>query len=450
MSLSRKALWALLPVCVSVAVSCAQHVIGESSGGTTSGAGGSGAGVGGATITSAASSSGATTHDAGPDVVALDSGMPSTIYPAFAIDPPQVQDYTGPVLMAPRLVPVFFADYDPMQAMTLVDLENKIGTSMFWSALAEYGVGPGMTLPPVMLTEMSPGNIDDSAIATWLSGKLNANDPAWPANDGNTVYILHYPSSNNITLQGQTSCNSFEGYHSNTQLDANHMSLDAAYAVIPDCQIGLDSLTTTISHELAEAASDPYPMGAPAYAQTDGYHAEWMRLGGGGEIGDMCVGFNSSYTMLPDLPYAVQRFWGDKASKAGHDFCQPSLPGEVFFNAMPVFKDHVTWTWQLTMQSFTVKGVKLAVGQSKTIDVALYSDGPTSGPWTVNPIDTTGFGGKTSYLDLKLDNDTGQNGQVLHLTITVNKAGPHGYESFLLHSTLGSLGHEWLGIVAPK
>jgi hypothetical protein len=381
--------------------------------------------------------------------------MPSTVYPAFVLDPPQVIDYQGPVLASPKLVPVFFADYDQTQEMTLVDFENKLPGVTFWTALTEYGVGAGTTLPPIALTEMSPGTIDDTAIGTWLAGKLNANDPAWPAADDNTLYILHYPSSNTITLQGETSCQSFGGYHSNTSLDAMHNGQYVAYAVIPDCggfggQSGIDALTTTLAHEIAEAATDPFVQMQPAYAQTDNNHAEWMRLGSGGEVGDMCVGFNSSYATFPDLPYAIQRVWGNKAAKAGHDWCQPQLPGEVFFNAMPVMKDHVSWTWQQLMQTFLVKGVKLAVGAEKTIDVDLYSDGPTTGPWTVTATDTTSFNATNKYLDLTLDKNSGVNGEVLHLTIKVNSAGPHGYESFELRSTLGNVSHEWFGVVNAK
>jgi hypothetical protein len=450
-------------------MSCGRQVIQESTGATTGagGGGGSSASLNGsagsvgtsdvASSSSAVSSSSSSSSsgvvmppmDAGP---MLDSGMPSTTYPAFTIDPPQVFYYSGPVLASPKLVPVFFADYDKTQAMSLADFETKLPGATFWTALAEYGVNAGTTLPTIALTEMSPGTIDDAAIGTWLAGKLNGNDPAWPPADDNTVYILHYPSSNTITLQGSTSCQSFGGYHNSTSLDVTHGYQNVAYAVIPDCgQGGIDGLTTAISHEIAEAATDPYVGGMQfAYYQADNNHAEWMRIGGGGEVGDMCAGFNSSFATFPDLPYGIQRIWGNKAAKAGHDWCQPSLPGEVFFNAMPVMKDHVTWVWQQYMASFLVKGVKLDVGQEKTIDVDLYSDAATSGPWTVTATDTTSFNAANKYLDLTLDNASGVNGEILHLTIKVNNTGPHGYESFQLKSSLGSVAHEWFGVVAAK
>jgi len=56
-------------------------------------------------------------------------------------------------------------------------------------------VGPATALPPVQLTGSAPTTIDVTAIQTWLQGKLDSNDPAWPVNDANTVYILHYPAT---------------------------------------------------------------------------------------------------------------------------------------------------------------------------------------------------------------------------------------------------------------
>ena len=53
---------------------------------------------------------------------------------------------------------------------------------------------------PVQLTENAPGTISDNGIQSWLAGKLNSNDPAFPAPDKNTLYALNYPTGTTITL----------------------------------------------------------------------------------------------------------------------------------------------------------------------------------------------------------------------------------------------------------
>src|SRR5262249_40312397 len=131
--------------------------------------------------------------DSGPDA---DNGMPSDMYPAPHPPPPQVAFLKGPVLASPKFVPVFFSNDDPMFVMQLSDFVTQVGGSAYWTAaVSEYGVGPGMATKPIMLTEAAPDTIDDTGIQTWLTGKLNGNDPAWPANDANTVYVLHYPGN---------------------------------------------------------------------------------------------------------------------------------------------------------------------------------------------------------------------------------------------------------------
>jgi hypothetical protein len=449
MSFPRFAFLGVLSLTAGVGAACGGQVNNQ--------AGSASTGSGGTTTTTTATMTTTTTTvvDAGPDV---DNGMPSDMYPAPHPPPPQVHYLSGPVLQSPKFVPVFFAGDDPTYVMQLTDFDNKVGGSAYWTAaVGEYNVGPGTSTMPVMLTEMAPATIDDSAIQTWLTGKLNGNDPAWPVNDANTVYVLHYPAATTITLQGSASCQAFGGYHSNATLDATHGSADVAYAVIPRCTnfpplTGIDAITGTESHELAEAATDPYPMTQPAYAQVDDGHFYWERVLGGGEVGDMCAQFRGVWVKPAGLPYTVQRIWSNQNALAGHDPCQPALPNEVYFNAAPVLPDTIIVS--TFGMSTVVKGVKIPVGMSKTIDVDLFSDAATSGPWTVTANDTiAALGGGSPLLQLSLDRNTGVNGEKLHLTIQVLKAGKHNTESFLLKSQLNGTSqlngaeNVWIGIV---
>lgn len=393
------------------------------------------------------------TPDAG---VLADSGpMPDTSidaafsYPAPFPAPPVAVDSGGPVLASPKIVPVYFSNDDASVDATLVDFTTKIGSTTYWTALSEYGVGPATCGSSVALVEAAPSTIDDSAIQTWLAGKLDANDPAWPAADANTVYVLFYPATTTITIGGASSCSAFGGYHNSVQLDASHGSQNVAYAVLPRCATfgsltGLDAGTAAASHELVEAATDPYPNVSPAYAQVDGPDLAWALTFGGGEIGDLCAQQTSSFTKFADLPsYTVQRFWSNTSAAAGHDPCVPSLPGEVYFQSAPVLPDMITFQGGPS----PLKGVRIPVGQSKVISLDLFSDAPTSGPWTVRALDFAQITGGTPKLSFALDRTSGQNGDVLNLTITAMASSQYGLEPFVIESMLGSADSLWIGVV---
>jgi hypothetical protein len=324
-------------------------------------------------------------------------------------------------------------------------------------------------LPPVQLTDNAPATWDDTQIQAWLAGKLNANDTTLPTPDANTLYAFFFPAGTTITLGGgggggdggtdggggghvSQSCQSFGGYHDNVQLDANHQGLPVAYSVVPRCQsfgnlTGLDAITGPASHEFMEATSDPYPTTNPRYAQIDDAHFYWQQLSGGGEIGDMCVPDPTAFTKFPELSsYVVQRGWSNASIKAGHDPCQPTIQGSgPYFNAVPIMTDNVTITFG--GQMVIAKGVLLAQGQSKTIELDLYSDGPTSGDWSVSAMDGAQLRGQTAQLGFSFDKQSGKNGDKLHMTITVMTASTRKRETFAVLSKLGQTENMWLGVV---
>jgi len=103
--------------------------------------------------------------------------------------------------------------------------------------------------------------------------------------------------------------------------------------------------------------------------------------------------------------------------------------------------------------AITVPGVKVPVGGTKTIDIVLHSEAPTSGPWTVSVQDLSYITGSTNSAATKLtlDKTSGNDGDVLHLTIQVISADPSfGGEGFVLSSTLGTQNNLWYGAVGQK
>jgi hypothetical protein len=369
-----------------------------------------------------------------PDAGDPDTGVP---FPAIHPNPPRVIDNGGPTASAGVVIPVFYAN-DPLQTSTEAFLK-QLSPSTYWTATTkEYGVGDFTLGNSIVLAGPAPSSIDDPGIQTFLATHADGSDMAWPKADGNTIYALFYPSGTTINLQNSLSCQSFGAYHSDTNLADN---TEFAYAVMPRCQGGIDTLTGSTSHELIEWATDPFPMTNPAYGNVDTDHLAWG-VGGASETGDMCETYSGIFTRILGN-FIVQRTWSNDSMKAGHDPCVPAPAGVAYFNAAPSLTDVVKLNFG-GGGGLNTKGVKVPVGMSKTIDVTLYSDAP-KGPWTVNAHTRNN---SMTNLTFAWDNTTGQNGDVLHLTITSIKATTSGASSFIITSTDAQMvSHNWYGYV---
>jgi hypothetical protein len=138
----------------------------------------------------------------------------------------------------------------------------------------------------------------------------------------------------------------------------------------------------------------------------------------------------------------VQRTWSNAAVVAGRDPCQPELDGETFFNAVPTMTDTVHVGTSTPAE--TTLGIAIAPGESKVVEVLLYSEADV-GPWNVSATSIP-IGG--TNLAFAWDKTTGNNGDVLHLTITAKLVEPtYGGEPFLIESTLGGETNYWVGYV---
>ena len=428
-------------------VACSSQVSSESTGSSSSSSG-----TGGTTTTHHTSTTVTTGQGGnGPDI-----GQPSTTYPAPHPAAPQVVSSGGHVLADPVLVPVFFQGESTTNTSYLTTFFATLGgNNSYWAATtSEYGIGHATGTPAVMVNETPTGTIDDSAIQSWLAGKLNGDDPLFPKPDANTLYVIYYPAGVTITLpdgQGGSSqsCIGFGGYHGQITLDAAHGSAAVAYSVIPRCGTfagfdGVDALTVVTSHEIIEAASDPFVVQSPAYQGPDNEHFYWAFALYGGELGDMCAQDQNNFQQFTDPAYALQRTWSNKSAKAGHNPCVPIPQGEVYFNAAPVLNDTIN-----IGQGFNIKGAHIPIGESKTIDIKLFSDASTNGPFDVQAYEPMLTGGG-QHLDFSFDATSGENGQTLHLTITANTKSAYGVELFVLRSRAFGLGNNentWVGIV---
>ena len=373
-------------------------------------------------------------------------GEPSAVYPAPHPDAPTIVNRGGALFAAPKIQPIFFQSDDPATRAALTSFMTELGSTSYWhDVTSEYGIGPAWMLPPIVVAEMPVSPVDNPQIQTWLAGKLNGGAPGFPPEDGNTIYAIAYPPNISVTYAGDgwLSCSNIIAWHDQTALDAAHANAVAPFVVLPRCSplfgaygvSGTDLLTRALSHELIETTTDPYVDTTPAFGALDSAHAFYGALFGN-ELGDLC-------DFAPDNPESlaisgvgvVQRTLSNTAALAGHDPCVPATPGP-YFNAVPVLPDMLD----------KGNGVKIPAGMSRTIDVKLFSDAPTTGPFTVSATELPVFGAGTS-LGFSFDKNAGENGQTLHLTITVLQPGPNNYEVFRLRSILGGRATYWFGLV---
>jgi hypothetical protein len=218
---------------------------------------------------------------------------------------PQLTYRGGPLLTAVKVFTVFWGSawQDSSQSQLIQDLNaffDSVLTSSLIDQLGEYSVsgqsiGHGQRIGTAIVTSSDPGSsVADSDIQTMLQQQIGGNQ-SFPQPDGNTLYFVYLPSGVTVTLQGSQSCSAFCGYH-----DA--FSTQTYYAVepYPDCDgclgglAAFDSLTTTSSHELCEAITDPVP-GQGWYDDANG------------EIGDICAWQTKTIGQ-----YTVQLEWSNQ------------------------------------------------------------------------------------------------------------------------------------------
>lgn len=168
--------------------------------------------------------------------------------------------------------------------------------------LGEYDV-PGYTIAhgkrtgSTQLASPALGSsVRDSAIQKMLQDQIASNS-AFPQPSASTLYFVYVPPGVKVIQGGAGSCTAFCGYH-------NDLNGEIFYAAMPypgcsGCTGGMqpiDALTSTSSHELCEAITDPIP-GEGWYDDTNG------------EIGDICAWKTKQLGN-----YTVQLEWSNKAN----------------------------------------------------------------------------------------------------------------------------------------
>ena len=347
------------------------------------------------------------------DAGTVDNGAPSSVYPAPHSAPRQLVKLAGPVLPHPTIIPVFFGD-DADRAATETLLAALPG-SAYWKQLAEYGVnditiGASVVIAPTAPTTFSLDGIDTKVSALWT----RADSPA-PVPDGTQIYAVFFPAQTQLVqADGSPFCNAGGAYH-------DSKGTQFAYAITPHCGATFDDYALSATHELIEAATDPYPLVSPAWAGADPSH-----IADRGEVGDLCDygGRLGGGGGIPMFGTTVERVFSNARALAGHDPCVPDL-GVPYFGAAPVVKDDLSVD-DFILGTVPAKGALVKVGETKTVTLELFSDRkvPAFGVFvqTVDP----GTQGASTSIRATLDRKTGENGEKLHLTITRTAASDRG------------------------
>jgi hypothetical protein len=403
---------------------------------------------------------GATGGDTGSVVTTGGDGAPDTsgpFAPAMHGAFPLIQDNGGGAIASPKLVGVFFSDYDnttgATAAMSGMPTATMADGRSYWSAaVSEYGVGPLTVLPPVMLTQAAP--TDPNTDPASFVGNLVDTNSAFAQIDSSTIVAVFYPST--TPLSGscmQDLVNGWGGYHATTQTSKGSVS----YAVIGECAhfrtlaSALDMVTVAVSHESIEAATNPGSGWIGLDTTTPAGFAWDAVLAGNEENGDMCAVSAGYGRPGGTYPYLLQRGWSNKAAMAGNlDPCQPDmLPGEPFVGAYPVMPDTVNAGGGGA--GARGAGVLVAVGASKTIEVDCFSFRATE-PFTVGAKQKPDI--SPPELSFAWDRTTCVNGDKLHLTITVQTQGQGGVEPFMVYAQLPGVPDSqmqiWAGVAGQQ
>jgi hypothetical protein len=320
-----------------------------------------------------------------------------------------------------------------------------------------------------VVDEEAPASVDSSQIETWLAEKLDGTHPEFGRPDEETIYLVIYPPWTTLIWGSASTCG---GYHGDLQVDGKAVY----YAAIADCapEGQIDSMGSTISHELIETATDPNPSSPSlhGYVGMDADHLAWQLfyttfLGIPAdelEISDLCGIGNAPF---PGPSNMEARAWSNSAIRAGHAPCVPAISDRPYFNAVPIVRDDVDVT-RGPLPMVHTKGVIVPLGESRTIEVDLYSDQEMPAPWSVSaeiakidsmqqamsdagddaaPDAAEVAAARSSDLEFTFDRTTGANGEKLHVTITRIRPAALGSSIAVLRSTSNGYGAIWPFVV---
>ncbi len=359
--------------------------------------------------------------DAGIDAGAADAGGGDAgPFVVGAQEPyPTVPWNGGSVLGQPNLVTITY-DTD-LNASTREAFDDWVLTSQWYQGWSgEYGVGPGTHIAKVHWSGSPPAQLDETTVGSMLLDAVTDGGLPWSP-DGGTLYALYLPTGPTLTFFCRQVCDPVGtdfvgGYH----WEAQRNGVQISYAVVPTCSGGGNTesqgqVEFSASHEIAEAATDPFPGSSPAYAFYDST-SPWAALGG--EVGDLCAG-----EAIDEGGHHLQRVWSNNSAADGGAPCVPAFQ-EPYYSASAT---------PTTIQS-------VVAGQYLDFTIQAWSSAPAQ-PWslstaTLKPppcIGAADAGIATFAPTLTWSGSvTVENGQTRSLRVGVPANAPSGSAAFLI------------------
>jgi hypothetical protein len=355
---------------------------------------------------------------------------------------PQVVNVRGGTSLAsPKVLPILYAS--DAGATDILAFLQELATTSYWAqATSEYGVGPLTVLPPITLTDPAPKSVTDAMLESSLASNTSGANPAWGTADPSTIYLFVLPTGTIEADSEGACCTQYDGYHYQTDVNVGANVVTVPYALSCACPgfdgprvTDLQERTIDMSHELVETATDPFPDSDPAYAQEDDDDIVWT-LVTDGEVADMCEFNDDANVIPPGSTYMVQRSWSNAAAARFENPCVPVVTTTPYFNSFPRLGNISYEGGRVT------QGIRIPLGQSQTIDVALVSGAPVARSWAVSAYDyDDAILGVTSGSTLRPASFKGGNGQTYHLTITPTGADSYlDGEAFIIWSDYGNPG----------
>ncbi|KAJ3349564.1 hypothetical protein HDU83_000403 [Entophlyctis luteolus] len=217
----------------------------------------------------------------------------------------------GPVIENVVVNPIFFNG--TQYTHELAEYYNLLA----WCAVQEYAtptqvIGLGTFGKAIVETSVEKNALDDILDVQPFIRSLVEAGRISPTT--NSYYPIHYPPGITITMGGGTSCDAFGGYHSMLKADYAYVADISAeveyvwYAVLPNCGPfdSVNDLLDAVSHELAEAISDPIPGNSWYNNNPDAFN---------GEIGDICVDMGTTIKDNNGNIWETQLLWSNIAKK---------------------------------------------------------------------------------------------------------------------------------------
>jgi hypothetical protein len=222
---------------------------------------------------------------------------------------PQLTYRNGPLLASVEVFTIFWGAVwnQPPQAAMIGQLNqffDFVLTSDLVDQLSEYSV-PRYAIThgkrigtTTIITPALHKSVTDSAIQKMLQQQI-ASGKTVPKPTANSLYFVYIQPGVKVVMGGSASCQAFCGYHN----AVSRTNIFYAVMPYPGCNgcIGslaaFDALTSTSSHELCEAITDPIP-GQGWYDDANG------------EIGDICAWQTKkvgSYTVQLEWSYTANR-----------------------------------------------------------------------------------------------------------------------------------------------